>query len=71
MQAYVQAPVNLNSSLNLPCNSPTCTPPPTQSVRALAAHPGEATFSSAGADNIKKFKLPGGEFLHNTLSQQR
>jgi pleiotropic regulator 1 len=37
----------------------------------LAAHPHEATFASAGADNIKKFKLPAGEFLHNALSQQR
>jgi WD40 repeat protein len=30
---------------------------PHQSVRALAAHPGENTFVSAGADNIKKFKV--------------
>jgi hypothetical protein len=29
-----------------------------KSVRALVAHPTEHTFASAGADNIKKFKLP-------------
>eukprot|EP00252_Welwitschia_mirabilis_P025246 TRINITY_DN7802_c0_g1_i1.p1 TRINITY_DN7802_c0_g1~~TRINITY_DN7802_c0_g1_i1.p1 ORF type:complete len:492 (-),score=86.44 TRINITY_DN7802_c0_g1_i1:258-1733(-) len=42
-----------------------------KSVRALAAHPFEHTFASASADNIKKFKLPKGEFLHNMLSQQK
>jgi WD40 repeat protein len=30
-----------------------------KSVRALVAHPTEFAFASAGADNIKKFKLPG------------
>lgn len=29
-----------------------------KSVRALVAHPTEHAFASAGADNIKKFKLP-------------
>lgn len=29
-----------------------------KSVRAMAAHPHEFTFSSASAENIKKFKLP-------------
>jgi pleiotropic regulator 1 len=29
-----------------------------KSVRALVGHPTEHTFASAGADNIKKFKLP-------------
>eukprot|EP00879_Flechtneria_rotunda_P003134 GHRR01003356.1.p1 GENE.GHRR01003356.1~~GHRR01003356.1.p1 ORF type:complete len:504 (+),score=202.78 GHRR01003356.1:1894-3405(+) len=42
-----------------------------KSVRALVAHPQENTFASAGADNIKKFKLPAGDFLHNMLQQQR
>ena len=42
-----------------------------KSVRALAAHPTEFAFASAGADNIKKFKLPEGEFVHNMLGQQR
>lgn len=42
-----------------------------KSVRALAMHPFEHSFASASADNIKKFRLPKGEFLHNMLSQQR
>ncbi|CAI5993568.1 unnamed protein product [Closterium sp. NIES-65] len=33
--------------------------------------PAGKTFVSASADNIKKYKLPKGEFLHNMLSQQR
>ena len=56
----------------------TCWPGPSssshphpQAVRALAAHPTENTFASGAADNIKKFKLPFGEFLHNTLQQQK
>ena len=40
-------------------------------VRALALHPKEFTFMSASADNIKKFGLPNGTFLHNALEQQR
>ncbi|CAL9776081.1 unnamed protein product [Musa acuminata subsp. burmannicoides] len=40
-------------------------------VRAMALHPKERAFASASADNIKKFNLPKGEFLHNMLSQQR
>uniref|UniRef100_A0A0C9RGT4 TSA: Wollemia nobilis Ref_Wollemi_Transcript_25597_1948 transcribed RNA sequence n=1 Tax=Wollemia nobilis TaxID=56998 RepID=A0A0C9RGT4_9CONI len=42
-----------------------------KSVRALAMHPFEHTFASASADNIKKFKLPKGEFLHNMLSHPK
>lgn len=42
-----------------------------KSVRALAMHPFEHTFASASADNMKKYRLPKGEFLHNMLSQQR
>ena len=38
-----------------------------KSVRALAQHPREYAFASGGADNIKKFSLPDGEFLHNML----
>lgn len=48
-----------------------CTCQISQAVRGLTAHPTEHTFASGGADNIKKFKLPRGEFLHNTLQQQR
>lgn len=40
-------------------------------VRALVAHPTEHTFASGAADNIKKYGLPTGEFLHNFLDQQR
>jgi pleiotropic regulator 1 len=40
-------------------------------VRALGAHSNEFTFCSASADNIKKFKLPEGHFLHNMVHQQR
>lgn len=42
-----------------------------KSVRAMAHHPKEDCFASASADNIKKFKLPKGEFMHNMLSQQK
>lgn len=42
-----------------------------KSVRAMAMHPKEFTFASASADNIKKWQLPTGAFLHNTLQQQR
>ncbi|KAL3632528.1 hypothetical protein CASFOL_025512 [Castilleja foliolosa] len=42
-----------------------------KSVRALAPHPTEDCFVSASAENIKKFKLPKGEFMHNMLSQQK
>ncbi|KAI3907888.1 hypothetical protein MKW92_029994 [Papaver armeniacum] len=41
-----------------------------KSVRAMTMHPTENSFVSAGADNIKKFRLPGGEFCQNMLSQQ-
>lgn len=41
-----------------------------KAVRALAAHPTEHTFASGGADNIKKFRLPEGVFLHNMLQNQ-
>lgn len=40
-------------------------------MRALAASPTEHTFASGAADNLKKFKLPQGDFLHNFLQQQR
>ena len=39
-------------------------------VRALALHPREFTLLSASADNIKKFALPNGRFMHNMLSQK-
>mmetsp|Transcript_34688 Transcript_34688/g.58289 ORF Transcript_34688/g.58289 Transcript_34688/m.58289 type:complete len:499 (-) Transcript_34688:327-1823(-) len=42
-----------------------------KSVRAMCMHPKEFTFASASADNIKKFVLPKGNFLHNMLSNQR
>ncbi|KAJ7955121.1 protein pleiotropic regulatory locus 1 [Quillaja saponaria] len=42
-----------------------------KSVRAMAPHPKENCFASASADNIKKFNLPKGEFVHNMLSQQK
>ncbi|XP_051120988.1 protein pleiotropic regulatory locus 1 [Andrographis paniculata] len=42
-----------------------------KSVRAMAPHPKEECFVSASAENIKKFKLPKGEFMHNMLSQQK
>lgn len=42
-----------------------------KSVRAMASHPTENCFASASAENIKKFNLPKGEFLHNMLSQQK
>ncbi|XP_038723647.1 protein pleiotropic regulatory locus 1 isoform X2 [Tripterygium wilfordii] len=42
-----------------------------KSVRAMALHPKENCFASASAENIKKFNLPKGEFLHNMLSQQK
>ena len=41
-----------------------------RSVRAMAKHPIEYAFASGGADNIKKFRLPRGEFLHNMLQNQ-
>ncbi|KAG6434339.1 hypothetical protein SASPL_105965 [Salvia splendens] len=42
-----------------------------KSVRAMAPHPTEDCFVSASAENIKKFRLPRGEFMHNMLSQQK
>ncbi|KAK6140617.1 hypothetical protein DH2020_025646 [Rehmannia glutinosa] len=42
-----------------------------KSVRAMAQHPKEDCFVSASAENIKKFRLPKGEFMHNMLSQQK
>ncbi|CAD7701045.1 unnamed protein product [Ostreobium quekettii] len=42
-----------------------------KSVRAMTLHPHEHAFASASADNIKKFRLPNGDFLHNMLQQQR
>ena len=40
-------------------------------IRAMVSHPKEFTFAAASADNIKKYRLPEGEFLHNALEQQR
>ena len=42
-----------------------------KAVRALAAHPGEHTFVGCSADAVKKYRLPAGTFLHNTLSHQK
>jgi pleiotropic regulator 1 len=42
-----------------------------KSVRALAAHPTEHNFASGGADNVKKYALPQGDFLFNFLQQQK
>lgn len=42
-----------------------------KAVRALAAHPAEYTFVGCSADAIKKYRLPSGTFLHNTLQHQR
>lgn len=42
-----------------------------KSVRALASHPTENSFFSASADNIKKYRLPNGDFLNNMMQQQR
>ncbi|GLI63421.1 hypothetical protein VaNZ11_006389 [Volvox africanus] len=42
-----------------------------KSIRALALHPQDFAFASASAENIKKWALPDGDFLHNMLSQQR
>ncbi|KAG2129397.1 pre-mRNA-splicing factor prp46 [Suillus cothurnatus] len=41
-----------------------------KSVRALAIHPTEYSFasSSAGSNNIKKWKCPEGAFVHNFSS---
>jgi pleiotropic regulator 1 len=39
-------------------------------VRAMVMHQKYWEFSSASADNIKKFGLPDGQFKHNMLSKQ-
>ena len=39
-------------------------------VRAMVMHQKYWEFSSASADNIKKFGLPDGKFKHNMLSKQ-
>ena len=36
-----------------------------KAVRGLALHPTERTFASGSPDNIKKWLLPEGKFLHN------
>lgn len=36
-----------------------------KAVRDLAMHPTEFTFSSASAENIKQWKLPNADFMHN------
>ena len=33
----------------------------------MLVHACRKTFVSASADNMKKFKLPKGEFMHNML----
>lgn len=42
-----------------------------KAVRALCSSQTEHTFASGAADNLKKWKLPQGDFLHNFLQQQR
>lgn len=42
-----------------------------KSIRAMAMHPTQFAFASASADNLKKFQLPTGVFLHNFLAQQK
>mmetsp|Transcript_21356 Transcript_21356/g.36381 ORF Transcript_21356/g.36381 Transcript_21356/m.36381 type:complete len:490 (-) Transcript_21356:608-2077(-) len=42
-----------------------------KSVRTMCVHPEQHAFASASADNIKKFALPNGDFLHNMLSKQQ
>ncbi|EEF38127.1 conserved hypothetical protein [Ricinus communis] len=41
-----------------------------KSVRTTALHPAGDCFASASFDNIEKFSLPEGEFLHNMSSKQ-
>ena len=36
-----------------------------KSVRAMALHPTEFTFSTASPDNIKQWKCPEGQFMRN------
>lgn len=40
-------------------------------IRAMGIHPKENTFCAASSDNIKKFALPLGKFMHNTIQHQR
>ena len=40
-------------------------------VRALAAHASRYEFVAASADAVKKYRLPSGDFLHNTLAHQK
>jgi pleiotropic regulator 1 len=42
-----------------------------KAVRAMALGPTDYTFTSCGADNIKKYQLPAGTFLNNTLQNQK
>eukprot|EP01024_Parvocaulis_polyphysoides_P056603 TRINITY_DN5988_c0_g1_i1.p1 TRINITY_DN5988_c0_g1~~TRINITY_DN5988_c0_g1_i1.p1 ORF type:complete len:262 (-),score=14.78 TRINITY_DN5988_c0_g1_i1:288-1028(-) len=42
-----------------------------KSVRSIVKHPNQQQFISASADNIKKYKLPNGEFIHNMLQHHR
>jgi pleiotropic regulator 1 len=42
-----------------------------KSIRAMAAHPQDFAFAAGSADNIKKYRLPQGEFLHNMLQEPR
>ena len=40
-----------------------------KSVRALALHPRQFSLLAASADNVKKYALPDGSFMHNMLSE--
>jgi pleiotropic regulator 1 len=40
-------------------------------VRCMGLHPKEYAFASCSSDNIKKFSLPRGNFMHNMLQPQR
>ncbi|XP_059310367.1 protein pleiotropic regulatory locus 1-like [Lycium ferocissimum] len=42
-----------------------------KSVRSMVQHPKEDySFASASSDNVKKFNIPKGEFLHDMISSQ-
>jgi pleiotropic regulator 1 len=42
-----------------------------KSVRAMVPHSQQWSFASASADNIKKFQMPEGKFLHNMLAHPK
>ena len=41
-----------------------------KAVRSVLVHPREYTFVSGAADNLKKWKMPEGKFLHNLSGPQ-